>query len=272
MANERGRPPENKRSEAKAHRALVKLGGERLGPFRVAGAKRYVRVYVPKALSAPAPLLFMFDAQNLFGDEGSFVGGWHLHDTVERLAEDGAPAPVVVGIDHGYERRLHELSPFTDPLSDGRFGELLGWIADDLLPNVRARYPVRGERAATFIGGSSMGGLASLYAVLTRPDLFAGAMAMSPSVWFAKRAILVTAKTAPSPKGVRLYLDAGGEEDRGYAVVRNAELLARTLFSRGFAKRNLRLVIDPEGRHSEADWRRRAPEALRWLLRRVENT
>jgi predicted alpha/beta superfamily hydrolase len=241
-------------------------GVEKLGPYQSLGIKRWVRVHPRVGVTEPAPVLVMFDAQNLYGDEGSFAGGWHLHDTVERLAARGLPAPVIVGIDHGNEHRLHELSPFKEARSHGRFPELLDWICDTLLPRIRARYHVRTDREGTFIGGSSMGGLATLHAVLQRPDVFGGGLSMSPSVWFADKAILASAKSSHPPRDVRLYLDAGGKEDKHYAVVRNTEAMAKALLSRGFPPGNLRMVIDPEGKHSEPDWRRRAPAALEFLL------
>ncbi|MCU0687566.1 MAG: esterase family protein, partial [Polyangiaceae bacterium] len=86
---------------------------ERFGPFPLPGGRgtRSVRVYMPAGPTPPGgrSLLVLFDGQNVFDDAPSFAGGWHAHETADRL---GARAPVIVGVDHGNEARLHELSPF----------------------------------------------------------------------------------------------------------------------------------------------------------------
>src|SRR5262245_6690597 len=104
-----------------------------LGPFDAPGfpPSRLIRAYVPERSpdappretlfrgrslsetsdrSAGRPVLFLFDGQNVFEDEPSFAGGWHAHKVVDRLAR--SRRPVVVGIPHGGERRMAELSPF----------------------------------------------------------------------------------------------------------------------------------------------------------------
>jgi enterochelin esterase-like enzyme len=85
-----------------------------LGPFAIPLlSPRHVRVYVPPhdAGGAPAPVLYMFDGQNLFDDEPSYAGGWHLHRSVRALGLKHRRAPVIVGIDHGGTARIEELSP-----------------------------------------------------------------------------------------------------------------------------------------------------------------
>jgi hypothetical protein len=130
---------------------------------------------------APAspPLLLMFDGQNIFDDAPSFAGGWHLHAAVERRARSRrkAVAPVVLGLEHGGVLRMRELNPFAP---DGRLDAQLDWIEGTLLPDVRARLGL--ALCEVWVGGSSMGALAALYAHLSRPHLFRGALAMSPAL------------------------------------------------------------------------------------------
>src|SRR5688572_21541133 len=87
-----------------------------LGTYNVGHiGKRAVRVFVPPGYDSAEkehPLLVMWDGQNVFDDEGSFAGGWHVHEAVSRRAMRGKKAPVVVGINHGNEWRLRELSPW----------------------------------------------------------------------------------------------------------------------------------------------------------------
>ncbi|KYF46674.1 hypothetical protein BE04_01245 [Sorangium cellulosum] len=240
-----------------------------LGPYRIPGfrGERNVRVYLPSegAHAAPSPVLFLFDGQNVFHDDPSYSGGWHLHEAVRDLSDRGQVAPVLVGIDHGGSERLTELSPFPGDGGEGRLDDFLGWLASEIVPAVRERFPVRRDAAGTAIGGSSMGGLAALYAHFRRPDVLGAALCMSPSLWFAERKIFDVIASQPVPPGSRLYVDAGAQEDGG-SVLRDAARLVEHLRERGYGESNLRFCPDEDGTHSEDAWRRRAPGALQFLF------
>ncbi len=235
-----------------------------LGPYDVPGlaAKRLVRVYVPRrARPVARPTLVLFDGQNVFDDAPSFAGGWHVHAAVERLAASVGP-PVVVAIDHGHEHRIHELSPFEVRGAAGRADTLVEWVARALLPELRLGARLDPDPRRVVVGGSSMGGLAALFAHVRSPDVFGGALAMSPSLWVAARAILPWMAQRPLAPWSRIYLD-GGRREGGGALVRELGLLAEAL-----RQRHGQYVLfrdDPKGTHREADWRRRLPPALRFF-------
>ena len=175
----------------------------KLGPFAIPGFpdERYVRVYLPSERTdgEPMPVLYMFDGQNIFHDSPSFSGGWYLHHAVHDLTAAGEVAPVVVGIDHGNEHRVHELSPFACDESRGEADMLIRWIVKTLRPRINGEFHVRTDVAGTAIGGSSMGGLAALYAHFRRPDVFGAALCMSPSLWFAEHRIYQHLAERPTP-------------------------------------------------------------------------
>jgi predicted alpha/beta superfamily hydrolase len=233
---------------------------------------RHVRAFVPpRGLAGDAgarPLLILFDGQNVFGDRGSFAGGWHVHEAVARFAHTRrAAAPIVVAIDNGGTARIDELAPFHDGArGGGRLPALLAAVTDVLVPRVQARF----EIGARFIGGASLGGLAALVAHLTRPDVFAGALAMSPSLWFTRMKVSALLHGLPRPPRSRVYLDCGGRE--GVAMRPAIEAFADRLRRRGWqdspARTDLRLMLRPDarGRHNEKAWRRRFPKALRFML------
>lgn len=234
--------------------------------------ERRVRAYVPVAPPAGTkrPLLVLFDGQNVFGDEGSFAGGWHVHEAVDKLVAWRPVAPIVVGIEHGGVARIDELTPFGDGKRGGKLPALVGTIVDELLPRVHARFELGYGPGAHFVGGSSLGGLAALYTHLERPDVFGGALAMSPSLWFARAKFdrFVHAKT--NPYRSRVYLDVGLREGGG-RMAPLVETLAGHLRGRGWGTpeeaRDLRLMVRPDARggHDERSWRRRFPKALRFL-------
>jgi predicted alpha/beta superfamily hydrolase len=238
---------------------------DRLGPFDVPGlqVRRWVRVYVPPNVQPAAPVLYMFDGQNVFHDAPSYAGGWYLHRAVFRFAQQNRPAPVVVGIDHGGEQRISELMPFDTAKVTGRANQLLDWLVSALVPRVVTEYGVASGPERVVLGGSSMGGLAALYGHFRHPNVFGGALSMSPAFWFAGARIFEYVSTRPVRPGSRVYLDAG-EAEAGSAP--RTRRMADALRARGYDRARLRLVIDKRGNHSEIAWRRRAPAALRFLF------
>jgi enterochelin esterase-like enzyme len=242
-----------------------------LGPFDVPGLKpdRSVRLYLPHRLRPKnRPLLVLFDGQNVFDDAPSFAGGWHAHEAVEALADRTAP-PVVVGIDHGNEERIAELSPFPVQGNHGRLESLLAWMRTFLVPHLVAEHAVTTDPRKIAVGGSSMGGLAALYGHLAYPNTFGAALAMSPSIWVAGRALIGWAHHRELDPSGRVYLDAGGREGGG-KMLRDARELEGLLRARGEGEVLFR--ADARGQHREADWRRRLPRALRFVFGPAQRT
>ena len=239
----------------------------KLGPFEVPqlpGA-RHVRVYLPTERTdvQPLPVLYMFDGQNIFHDSPSYSGGWYLHHAVHDLTAAGHTAPVIVGIDHGNENRVHELSPFACAESRGEVDNMIRWIVRELRPRINKEFNVSHDVGNTAIGGSSMGGLAALHAHFRRPDVFGAALCMSPSLWFAGHQIYEHLAAQPLPWSSRIYIDAGAHEGD---MLRDADRLVHQLRGRGYDDTSLMWLADPYGKHSEHDWRKRAPSALEFLF------
>lgn len=244
-----------------------------LGPYR----GRRVRVHVPGG-GPPGQrrgALLLFDGQNAFGDAGSFAGGWHAHRAVDHLAvRKTIPAPVVVAIDHTGAGRIGELAPFDHAHHPAGLAPLLDLVQHEILRDLHARVPVREGPDGHVIGGSSMGGLAALYAHFARPEVFGGALVMSPSLWFGSGRIFDFVAAQPNPYRSRVYLDCGAREGRG-RMLAAAERMAAHLRGRGWAERKaprgelgLYLLWRPDARggHDERSWRRRLPRALRFLF------
>lgn len=231
-----------------------------LGTFDPPGApSRPVRLYVPRGVDADRPhaTLFLFDGQNVFGDEGSFAGGWHAHTAVDRLGDRRHWRPVVVGVGNGGSHRVRELGRDVDAF--------VAAVAEQLVPRVEGVIHGRGPRV---IGGASLGGLGALHAWLAHPEVFGGAMVMSPSLWFEDRRLvraLEAGHRSPPPNG-RIYVDAGARE-RG-RMFRDAARLARWLEAAGLGPERLLWRPDARGAHHESHWRRRLPKAARFLFAR----
>ncbi len=230
--------------------------------------RRTVRVYVPpRTRNERFPVLYLWDGQNVFEDDGSFAGGWRVHELMDRRARGKRRAAIVVGMFHGGEERIAELAPFdSSRFGQGRADATLDWLTGTVKPHIDATLPTLPDRLDTLVGGSSMGGLTSLYAVFRQPQVFGRALVMSPSLWFAGGAIHEVVRSSPFWASGRLYLDAGAREGR---LAREATRLAEHLRHRGLRDRtHLYFRIDRRGAHNEAAWRRRLPGAVQFLLKR----
>jgi len=240
-----------------------------LGPFDIADLpSRPARLFLPAGFSKQKfrSLLVMFDGQNIFDDAPSFSGGWHMHELVSALSPRAYFRPAIVGIHHGGESRLDELAPFRTEQGGGKLDAMLTWTGETLLPMLRGQLDLVSGPLGAVIGGSSMGGLASIHAHFSRPDLFGGALIMSPSLWFGKDQVLEYLFARPTPNPSRIYFDWGTREGKGMSEP--ARIMAEHLESREYDDEQLMIRRDLKGKHAEADWRRRMPRALRFMFRK----
>jgi predicted alpha/beta superfamily hydrolase len=228
---------------------------------------RDIHVYLPPSYRTSGrqyPVIYMHDGQNLFDPELSFAGEWGVDETMERLAPEGLEA-IVVAIPNMGGERSHESRPGVDPRAGGCKGDAyLDFIVDTLKPQIDRRFRTERGRQHTGIVGSSMGGLISLYGFLRTPGVFGLCGAMSPSLWFANRAIFDYAAGVERWFG-RMYLDIGSEE--GQRHVRDTQGMYRLLRKKCPHPRDQIICIVEKGaRHSEQAWAQRFEMAVRFLL------
>jgi predicted alpha/beta superfamily hydrolase len=231
------------------------------------GNTHNVTIYLPPSYDGSNrhyPVVYMQDGQNLFDRATSHAGDWGLVDRLDAIAPAGVEA-IIAGVWNAGDARLAEYSRFVDRAHGGGAGDrYLAFLVETLKPLIDARFQTRPEPATTGIAGSSMGGLISLTAFLSRPDVFGFAAVMSPSLWFADAAAIPFVEQSPKPGGP-LYLDVGCREgDRALADVRR---LRTTLLGKGYREGvDLMYEEDAGGEHNEAAWGRRFPRALTFLL------
>lgn len=245
---------------------------ERIAPGpETPGLDRDLTVYLPPSYDRTYgryPVLYMQDGQNLFDPEESFAGSWRVDLAMERAATRGAEG-IAVGIPNAGEGRIAEYNPFDDPeTGPGHGGDYVTYMAEVVKPLVDARYRTLPGRETTAVVGSSMGGLISLFAFFSRPHVFGVAAVLSPSLWFADRAIFGLVEEAPLHPG-RLYLDVGQRE--GEEALHDARRLRDLLLAKGYVPgEHLRYVEERAGAHEEAAWSRRFRAALPFLIPPVE--
>jgi len=247
---------------------------ERLTAFDVASpvpgiASRRVAVLVPPGYGAVAPhrypALYLLDGNNGLDQDPFGHGGWQAHRAATDLVERGQAAPFLLVLVPNTPARAEELVPgrgrAPGPTAHGH----LEFLARAVNPAVEERFRARQAPAGRAIGGSSYGGLFALWAAWTRPDLFGLSLAMSPSPAYDLAAMV--RRTAARPP-LRIYLDSGTtDHGGGDDGLRKTRALADLLASRGYAPGRQLLHRVGEGHtHSEACWRERLPEALRFLF------
>jgi predicted alpha/beta superfamily hydrolase len=233
---------------------------------------RDITVFVPPGYDDDPerrfPVLYLHDGQNLFDPEKAFKRGehWRVGETATALVTAGAIEPlVIVGIHNTGRRRLDEYTPTADKRRGGAEADAYGrLLAEELKPFIDGRYRTLQDPAYTGIGGSSLGGLVSLYLGLTRPDVFSRLAVLSPSVWWDRRAILRYVRAAHPKPRLRMWVDIGTAEGRQH--VTNLRLLRAGLTKSGWVDGDDLHYEEVEGgTHSEGSWGHRFGRVLQYL-------
>jgi len=259
-------------------------------------APRPIDVWLPAGYrdsDEPFRVLYAHDGQNLFNPEWSPYSktDWAIDEVLQKLIDDGeVENTIVVGIGNtesrfdeylpwemyergsaDYRARINEYMVGDEPTSR----EYLQFIVEELKPFIDSQYRTRTGRDDTFLLGSSLGGLISLYGVTQYPEVFGGAACVSTSwpstftdndpgsntasVDFLREAI-------PAPGNHKFYFDYGSAEfdlefEPHQRVIDN---LMREL---GYEYGELWQTHEFEGAgHSEIFWRERVHIPLKFLL------
>jgi predicted alpha/beta superfamily hydrolase len=232
------------------------------------------------------PVLYMHDGQNLFLPGYSYGGiPWDVHVAATRLIETGViPGVIIVGVWNVGGNRWGEYLPqqpadtpagraiaaqFADRFSGAVCSDAyLKFLVEEVKPFIDATYRTQPDQAHTFVMGSSMGGLISLYAVCQYPRVFGGAGCVSTH-WVAGENLMVDyfGAVLPNPIDHRLYFDYGTETaDAAYEPfqVRMDDHLA----ARGYVREKNWITRKFDGaEHSERAWRERVHIPLEFLLK-----
>jgi predicted alpha/beta superfamily hydrolase len=242
---------------------------------RALGQGRSIRVWLPPGYDAKNAagydVLYMHDGQNCFDRRTSAFGNeWEIDEALTKLiAEKRIPPIIVVGIDNGGANRINELTYAAEAQRGGGQGaKYAEFLLNEVRPCVEKTYRVKTGQAHTFIGGSSLGGLASLEIARRHPKTFGGVMAMSPSVLWADGVMLKEVENDTNGlAGARVWLDIGTREGMGVQSERYVDSLRR--LDEILAKHQVehRLVIDEKHPgHTEAAWASRFPAAVEYVL------
>ena len=194
---------------------------------------RFLRLWLPPGYDDPGnegrryPVLYLNDGQNLFEPTTSFNGvEWQVDELADRLIREGAVPPmIIVGLDNAGKDRIREymphrsLQPMIVRVSGTRYPDFL---TQDVMPFVARRYRVATGPENTGLGGSSLGGLISLYTAAVKPGLIGRLLIESPSLWASNRQMIRQSRSVRSWPD-RVFLGTGtaeaGRPDRDPSMV-----------------------------------------------------
>lgn len=264
---------------------------------------RNVDVWLPDgySVSKKYSVLYMHDGQMLYDSSQTWnKKAWDVDDVLAVLLKEGKINDViVVGIWNGGNTRHADYfpqKPFESLTSDqqsfvnkqlkqaGRTTEpftpisdsYLKFIVKELKPYIDKKYSVYKNRAHTYIAGSSMGGLISIYAVCEYPKVFGGAACLSthwPGIFSVENNPIPSAfesylsKKLPSPSKHKIYFDYGDKTlDSLYGPLqRRVDAVMET---NGFNEKNWVTLFFPGKNHSEVAWRERFDIPMQFLLKK----
>jgi predicted alpha/beta superfamily hydrolase len=210
------------------------------------------------------PVLYMQDGQNLFDEFTAPYGEWGIDEALDSLQKKSGKYCIVVGIDHGEDKRLVEYNPYdTKEYGKGEGKQYVEFLVQTLKPFIDKHYRTKKDVANTNIAGSSLGGLISSYAILKYPNVFGSAGTFSPAYWIAP-AMDTLAKNMPAYKmPKRIWFYGGGNE--GYTLMPDMERFKNIIATK--SKTDVGFVVDENGMHNEVAWRKWFPAFYRWWLR-----
>ena len=220
------------------------------------------------------PVMYFFDGHNLFSDADATYGkSWGMKAFLEQWCKN----MIVVGIECGHEgyERLSEYLPYP---AVGHFAQFepwgektMDWIVHEIKPVIDRDYRTIPFRECTAIGGSSMGGIMSLYAAVHYNQWFSKAACVSSAMGFCMEPLFADLQASPISPDTRVYLSWGTREakkrdynraDRSSRTYHNNKAVADFLKSR---KAAVKLECQVGGGHCEADWEKLVPTFMDFL-------
>ena len=178
-------------------------------------------------------------------------------------------ACIVVAVDHGGSKRINEYCPYdfntrvgnASTQGKGEGDQYVDFLAQTLKPFIDKNYRTRTDKSHTYIAGSSMGGIISMYAVLKYPKVFGGAGVFSPAFWVGPK-IFDDIKAKGKKVKTKIYFYAGKQEGETMVPLTLKAFEEMSAVSRS----TMTTVIRDDGKHNETRWRMEFPLFYEWLF------
>jgi len=222
-------------------------------------------LYLPKNYNTSQKkysVIYMPDAQNLFDAKTAYSGEWNIDEKLDSLNAQ----VIVVGIEHGNEKRLEELTPYPhEKYGGGKANQYLDFIVNTLKPSIDKKYRTKTDKTHTLIIGSSLGGLTAFYATLKYPEVFGKAGVFSPSFWINRKDIIALTEHTQKMKA-KYYFLCGDKEGDDDSMVKDLNTMENIINTKRCSCKHLNTkTIIKGGQHNEKLWRDGFVKALLWL-------
>ncbi len=210
------------------------------------------------------PVLYLQDAQNLFNEKAEF-GNWEIDKKLAVMSEYNIGKIIVIAIEHADKDRIKEYNVGKTVLGSGQGKQYIRFVTDTLKPFVDSNFRTKKEREFTGIGGSSMGGLVSIFSGLMYPEVYGKLMIFSPSLWVVPK-LNIPNDLDESYQDTKIYLYAGGDESA--TMIDHVKRFKKNMVKSEFVsdKMKINLSINMEGKHNESYWSDEFPKAIEWLF------
>jgi len=260
------------------HTLTGNIKRHRAFPSKILGNRRDVLVYLPRGYRSFSqrryPVLYLQDGQNVFDAATSFAGvEWGMDETAERLIKENLVEPlIIVAVANTGDKRVDEYAPTRGVIdtkakrkkrSKGLVRKYARFLMDELKPYIDRKYRTNPDAEFTGLGGSSLGGLATLVIGILYPQAFSRLMVMSPSVWWDNFVIYRLVESIEQKPPLKIWFDTGTAEP-GWEDARG---LLDLLIEKGWQPQKDIQYMEAQGaNHSEASWAARVEPALRFLF------
>ncbi|OZM56963.1 esterase [Lottiidibacillus patelloidae] len=241
--------------------------------------ERTIRVHLPEdyqKFDKTYPVLYMHDGQNLFSNEDAATkSGQSLE--LKKYLEEHPLDVIIVGID-STEERANELCPWENgAFSRDVFGrtetyggkgkDYVDFIVNELKPVIDEKYRTIVDR--TFMVGISLGGLISVYAACTYPNIFTRIAGISTAFYANQEKMEELVSSVNLANVERFYLDCGTTEAGEDAVIsenflQSNEKVVNLLMEKEV--KNFRFEVITGAKHHYDDFKKRIPDVLQYLL------
>jgi predicted alpha/beta superfamily hydrolase len=228
-------------------------------------SKRRIWLYLPKGYNAKDkkkkyPVLYMHDGQNLFNENTAPFGEWGVDECLDSMKVKC----IVVGIDHAGDRRMNEYNPYDNAkFGKGDGAAYVDFLVNTLKPFIDGKFNTLKDQPNTYIAGSSMGGLISMYATLKYPNVFGGAGIFSPAFWVTEDKLLHEVEQTGKQIFCRYYFYAGAKEGKQY--VDDMDKVIKAVENGKGTYKYLR-DVNGLGEHKESYWRNRFDDFYKWIM------
>ncbi|MFY9223642.1 MAG: alpha/beta hydrolase-fold protein [Blastocatellia bacterium] len=234
--------------------------------------KRNIIIYLPPNYKQNSkthyPVLYLHDGQNIFDQATSFIGQeWQCDETAEKLILANKIQPIIiVGIYNAGQARIDEYTPSVDAFYNGGKANLYSkFLIEELKPFIDKKYRTLKDPDNTALGGSSLGGLVSLFIGLQHPQIFGKLALVSPSVWWDNKVILKDIEKISSKPKTKIWLDIGSQE--GEESIPDTNRLKEAFVNKGWQlNRDLKYLVVDGAKHNEEAWAKRFDKILEFLF------